>query len=238
MLNKNYLLIFDFDKTIIENDLEHEITKEFLPEIYKEKNGNLYSVKNWISFNNYLYKKMKEKNITLKNIQNKIKTLNLSPKFYELFEFIKSNKNKFECMVFSASNKYVINYVLKEHKISNLFSFILGNNAEEDKDNLIIIKSIGYLDCKDCNPALCKTLVFNEYFKKNKKQYEKIIFICDGYNDYCLSKNLEENDIVFVRKNYGLDKILNEKNKKDKIKCVIKYWENGFDIINILKELL
>ena len=64
------------------------------------------------------------------------------------------------------------------------------------------------------------------------------MFICDGYNDYCLSKNLSENDVVFVRKNFGLDNILNNEEKKNKIKCNIKFWENGFNIINILKDLI
>jgi len=239
MSNKNYLLIFDFDRTIINNDLEHEITKEFLPEIYTEKNGNLYTVKDWIPFNNYLYHQMKQKNVTIMDIKNKIKTLELSPNFKELFDFLKKNKKNFECMIFSASNKYSIKCVLKDKKILDLFSLIVGNDAEENEDNLIIVKSIGYLNCNDCNPALCKTLVFNEYFKENdKKKYEKIIFICDGYNDYCLSKNLDVNDIIFVRKNFGLDRILNNKEKKDKIKCGIKNWVNGYDIINELKELL
>jgi 2,3-diketo-5-methylthio-1-phosphopentane phosphatase len=239
MSNKNYLLIFDFDKTIINNDLEHEITKEFLPEIYKEKNGNLYTVKNWIPFNNYLYNQMKQKNKTIIDIKNKIKSLELSPNFNELFNFIKDNKKNFECMIFSASNKYAIKCVLKDKKIFDLFSLIVGNEAEENNENLIVVKSIGYLNCNDCNPALCKTLVFNEYFKENeKKKYDKIIFICDGYNDYCLSKNLSENDVVFVRKNFGLDNILNDEEKKKKIKCNIKFWENGFDIINVLKDLI
>ena len=49
--------------------------------------------------------------------------------------------------------------------------------------------------------------------------FDKIYYICDGINDYCLARNLENKDQLLIRKNYGL----------------VNNWNNGFDIINFFK---
>ena len=67
------------------------------------------------------------------------------------------------------------------------------------------------------------------------KQYEKIIFVCDGNNDYCLGKKLEKNDKIFVRKDYSLYRKLYNKGWKDNLQCDIKCWENGNEIVEWLK---
>ena len=67
------------------------------------------------------------------------------------------------------------------------------------------------------------------------KENKKVIFICDGKNDFCLSKNLNENDILCVRNNYSLYRILYEKNGLKEIKSKVEIWNNGLDIIKILE---
>lgn len=80
------------------------------------------------------------------------------------------------------------NYIRKKNLLS-LFNNIYADDGEESNDNLIKVSSIGYLDCDYFNPALCKTLLFNKFIKG---KYKKVIFICDGKIDFCLSKNLNE----------------------------------------------
>ena len=67
------------------------------------------------------------------------------------------------------------------------------------------------------------------------KENKKVIFICDGKIDFCLSKNLNENDILCVRNNYSLYRILYEKNGLKEIKSKVEIWNNGLDIIKILE---
>jgi pyridoxal phosphate phosphatase PHOSPHO2 len=77
-----------------------------------------------------------------------------------------------------------------------------------------------------------------DYWKENNKdEYERIIYFGDGGNDLCLSQRLTENDFVFPRKNYKLYKLLFNENKKNEIKAKIFPWENGKEIIDILKTL-
>ncbi len=43
--------------------------------------------------------------------------------------------------------------------------------------------------------------------------------------------------MLFAREEHRLIKRINNPNEQIKIKCIVKTWKNGEDIINLLKEL-
>ena len=229
------LLLFDFDKTIIKNDVIHTLTLHFIPELYHKMNGFLYNVNPWIPFNNEIFKEMKKNNVTIEKLKEQMGKFELSPNFNELFTFIKNNKEKFDVNVLSAGNKYCISNILEQKKLLSIFNNIYADDGEENEENLVKVSSIGFLNCNYCNPALCKSLVFDKYFKE---KYKKVIFICDGYNDFCLSKKLTQKDLILVKKDHSLYNILYEKNGLKDIKCRINIWTNGLEIINVLEKEL
>jgi pyridoxal phosphate phosphatase PHOSPHO2 len=156
----------------------------------------------------------------------------------ELFDFLKQNLNKYELIILSSGNKISIEYLLTYNNIIDIFKAILTNPSYINEKGIIKVSQSNKHDCKTCNACQCKKIELNEYFKKNPKQnYDKIIWICDGKNDICLCESLENKDYVFPRKDYDLYKELYIKNFKDKIKCKIISWKDGFDIINELKKL-
>ena len=229
------LLLFDFDKTIIKNDVIHTLTLHFIPELYHKMNGFLYKVNPWIPFNNEIFTEMKKNNVTIEKLKEQMGKFELSPNFNELFTFIKNNKEKFDVNILSAGNKYCISNILEQKKLLSIFNNIYADDGEENEENLVKVSSIGFLNCNYCNPALCKSLVFDKYFKE---KYKKVIFICDGYNDFCLSKKLTQKDLILVKKDHSLYNILYEKNGLKDIKCRINIWTNGLEIINVLEKEL
>ena len=62
-----------------------------------------------------------------------------------------------------------------------------------------------------------------------------LFYVGDGYNDFCISKKLGKNDIIFPRINYSLYKILFEQNGKKEIKAEIIPWNNGNDICEYIR---
>ena len=72
--------------------------------------------------------------------------------------------------------------------------------------------------------------------KDKKDSFDKIFYIGDGKNDFCLSKKLGMNDFVFPRLNYSLYKILFNENGKNEVKAKIIPWKNGNDIYDIIKK--
>lgn len=60
-----------------------------------------------------------------------------------------------------------------------------------------------------------------------------MIYIGDGGNDFCPLNLLNENDFVFARNGYSLQKRI-EKRKKE-LNASVEYWDTGFDIIRKLQ---
>ena len=229
---KKHLLIFDFDQTIIDLDSEFSMVEKLAPDLFKEMNGDLYVKDNWIEFNNYLYSRIKQNGYNYNDVKEYLSFLKLSPNFEELFEYIRKNKNKLETVIITGNNTHVVNLVLSSHNIKDCIDNICCNEGILDENNLLKIKCINekYEHCEDDRPFLCKSLFFEDFIKNKENKFDKIFYICDGSNDFCLSKKLGINDIIFPRKNYSLYKILFDKNGKNEVKANIVPWVNGKDI--------
>ena len=239
-MENKHLMIFDMDQTILDLDTEFSCVEKYAPDLVKEMNGDLYVKDHWIEFNNYIYKRMKNNNVTWEQISQYFKDMKLSPKFEELFNYIKAHSSKYDCIIVSGNNDIVIKIVLESHNLKDCFKKILCNKSHLDKENYIKIESINekYEHCKDCSPFLCKSMIFEDYLKQNSDEiYDRKLFFGDGGNDLCLSKKLSDKDYLFPRKNFTLYKKLFNENIKDEIKAKICPWENGLEIIEILKNI-
>ena len=240
MLQKKKLIIFDMDQTIVDKDTDYSCIEKYSPDLCKEMNQALLEKVHWIEFNNYLYTKMKNKNITWEQISQFFKDMELSPNFEELFNYIRNNSSKYDSILISGNNEIVINIILESHHIKECFKSILCNKSHFDKDNNIRIESVNekYETCKTCSPFLCKSLIFEDYLQRIKQdKYDKFLFIGDGGNDLCLSRKLSEKDYVFPRRNFRLYDLLFNENKMNEIKAKLYPWENGIEIIDLLENL-
>ena len=205
-MEKKHLVIFDFDQTIIDLDSEFSMVEKYAKNLYEEKNGDLYVKDHWIEFNNYIYTKILENGYTFEDVKMYFESLNLSPNMEELFDYLRENKNKFEAIIITANNDQVVDIVLSSHHIKDCFNHILCNKSVRDEKNIFKIWAINekYEHCEDDKPFLCKSLFFEDFIKDKKDRYDKIFYIGDGKNDFCLSKKLGVNDIIFPRFNYTL----------------------------------
>ena len=236
---KRHLVIFDFDQTIIDLDSEFSMVEKYAPDLYKEKNGDLYVKDHWIEFNNYIYTRIIQNGFTYEDVKKHFQSLNLSPKMEELLNYLRENKSKFETIIVTGNNEQVVDLVLSSHGIKDCFDYILCNKSILDEKNIFKIWAVNekYENCEDDKPFLCKSLFFEDFIKDKKNCFDRIFYIGDGKNDFCLSKKLGKNDIVFPRFNYSLYKILFDKNGKNEVKAKIIPWKNGKDILDVLQKL-
>ena len=238
-MQKKHLVIFDFDQTIIDLDSEFSMVEKYAQDLYKEKNGDLYVKDHWIEFNNYIYTRLVQNGFTYQDVKKYFQSLDLSPKIEELLNYLRENKSKFETIIITGNNEQVVDLVLSSHGIKDCFEHILCNKSVLDEKNIFKIWAINekYEHCQDDKPFLCKSLFFQDFIKDKKDCFDRIFYIGDGKNDFCLSKKLKENDIVFPRFNYSLYKIFFDKNGKNEVKAEIIPWKNGKDICDVLKKL-
>ncbi len=67
---------------------------------------------------------LKRKNITLNKSKETIEKIEITKGMKELFEFIRKNKNKFNVIIASASNLFIIKTLIKYNKIDDVIDEI------------------------------------------------------------------------------------------------------------------
>ena len=238
---KKTLLIFDFDKTILNDDsfghiILNTLTKEELQIIYNNRNEN------WVDGYNYALKQLKSHGITKEKFNEMLNQISLTQGMSELFNYIKEKKENYDSIILSSNYEYVIKYILNKNNIIDIFLDIITNPSREanqdEKEQFIYVLKKQEHNCKICNPCSCKKNEFKEFCNTHDmNSYDKVIFICDGFNDFCLAVDLGENDITLMRKNFALYKKIKSKNFENNLKCKVQAWESGNDIINYLETI-
>ena len=238
---KKTLLIFDFDKTILNDDsfghiILNTLTKEELQIIYNNRNEN------WVDGYNYALKQLKSHGITKEKFNEMLNQMSLTQGMSELFNYIKEKKENYDSIILSSNYEYVIKYILNKNNIIDIFLDIITNPSREanqdEKEQFIYVLKKQEHNCKICNPCSCKKNEFKEFCNTHDmNNYDKVIFICDGFNDFCLAVDLGENDITLMRKNFALYKKIKSKNFENNLKCKVQAWESGNDIINYLETI-
>ena len=238
---KKTLLIFDFDKTILNDDsfghiILNTLTKEELQIIYNNRNEN------WVDGYNYVLKQLKSHGITKEKFNEMLNQISLTQGMSELFNYIKEKKENYDSIILSSNYEYVIKYILNKNNIIDIFLDIITNPSREanqdEKEQFIYVLKKQEHNCKICNPCSCKKNEFKEFCNTHDmNNYDKVIFICDGFNDFCLAVDLGENDITLMRKNFALYKKIKSKNFENNLKCKVQAWESGNDIINYLETI-
>ena len=238
---KKTLLIFDFDKTILNDDsfghiILNTLTKEELQIIFNNRNEN------WVDGYNYALKQLKSHGITKEKFNEMLNQISLTQGMSDLFNYIKEKKENYDSIILSSNYEYVIKYILNKNNIIDIFLDIITNPSREanqdEKEQFIYVLKKREHNCKICNPCSCKKNEFKEFCNKHDmNNYDKVIFICDGFNDFCLAVDLGENDITLMRKNFALYKKIKSKNFENNLKCKVQAWESGNDIINYLETI-
>ena len=233
------LIIFDFDKTITKKDVFEE--QRYLLPTKEEQDELLIKIytDNWVELMTKTYERFYNLNISISDIDYYIDKVEYTEGMTELFEFLRNKKN-FILVILSAGHLYQINRVLQNKNLTNFFDEIIAFPYYIENGKIIIKEGNNYT-CDICaGTGQCKTLEFNllkDKYKSKNIIFDKVYYICDGINDYCLGRSLDKNDELLIRKNFTLDKYLYDKGFIKNIKCNIDKWNNGFDLIDYFKNL-
>ena len=153
----------------------------------------------------------------------------------ELFDYLENNKERYDVVILSSGYYYQIKTVLSYNRMLKPVKEIISTHSKIE-GNIVKVFQLKDFYCNICNPCQCKSCEIKEYYKKNKREnYGKVIFVCDGGNDVCLAKDLNENDILFPRKDFALYRKLDNEGLKNELKCEINPWVDGYEIISFLK---
>ena len=232
------LILIDFDGTIIEGDIVFSMFENTLnKEDYKSVTD--FDNLNYAEAIDKYYKLMKSYNKSINDINPCLEKMKLNEGIQELFDYIRQNKNKFFLILITGDDLYPTTYFLKYKGFIDLFDYFIGIPSKLEKGETMV--KLNYLplhDCEFCDESLCKNNEFLKFLEKNKKYKDsKIYYICDGWNDYCLSsKYLRNRDFIFIREGCSFWKMLKKEKYNKNIKSNIFYWKNAKEIIDIIEK--
>ena len=238
MSDKKNLGILDFDWTSMTSESERAqiylLPEEVYTPMLNDWNERHY---NWIDFMNSIYKKMKEFHITLDDIKGALDKIELTPGIETLLNFLKDNSDKYEPIIISNASYFNVEYILESRGYKNVFKKIICNKSKIDEDGMIYIFKNQPHNCDKCNPCRCKAQNLKDFIGNNRRNYDKIFFVCDGSNDFCFAKQLENTDCVFPRKDFAFCNILLDEEQKAKLKCDVRPFEEASSVVDEMIQL-
>jgi pyridoxal phosphate phosphatase PHOSPHO2 len=195
------LFIFDFDETLSVRASCYPI-EELAPNTEKL---NLNDIDHryekihhcWNKRMNEVHERLSEQGVHTKQILEVCRTIELSPGTEKLFYDINSNNSKI--IMLSNACDLVVEECLRAQNLLQYIDKIESNPVQQLYPIMIIDEYEKPLqtECTICDPNLCKGLVIEKY--RDRKLYDKIIFIGDGDNDVCAALHLNKTDYVFAK---------------------------------------
>jgi pyridoxal phosphate phosphatase PHOSPHO2 len=171
----------------------------------------------------------------IEKLKDAIQSIDLIEGYADLFKFIDQNRSQITPVLITGSSDLLAEWLLEKHNLSNFFYQIHAHVCLLCPENFIKVEELPNHKCKECNVSQCKGEILLEYLIKDN--YDTLIFVGDGDNDFCAGKSLRVDDYFFVRENMLLHKIIKE--RREEIKCEnLILWQNGYLILENLKKII
>lgn len=195
------LFAFDFDKTMINVDLDDWFT-DAVPDKPFESSGFTC----WTDYMQSIFTTIHSRGYGRDQILAGMDSIKISPSLVAVCRAISKADNA-DAVIISDANTYCIRRVLEANGLTGIFKDIISNPTSFDSQELF---KINYFHrdhgCPRCPANLCKTKALAPY----KLGYDKIVYVGDGYNDVCPSLALTSNDVVVARKGFPLAEHVND----------------------------
>lgn len=240
------LVAFDFDHTIVDDNTDTVtislIDKSMIPDSVRE----LYRSDGWTSYMQAIFDLLHKYNVDKKKICKAIEKIPCVEGFDTLIRELK-DKLQYDIIIISDSNTEFIGTWLKAHNLTNYILKTFTNPAQFVDNHLMIEMYHLQEHCKLSTKNLCKGQILQDFIENQKHEginYNRIIYVGDGINDFCPILRLNELDLACVRKDYKCadcvklakeGKYLDDLGKPYTVKAKVCIYKTGIDILNAIK---
>ncbi|XP_019107434.2 inorganic pyrophosphatase 2 isoform X2 [Beta vulgaris subsp. vulgaris] len=229
------VVVFDFDKTIIDCDSDNWVVDELG---FTDLFNQLLNTMPWNSMMDVLMKEMHEEGITIDDIADVLKRIPIHPRIVPAIRA--AHAAGCDLRIVSDANLFFIETILEHLGLSDYFSEINTNPGYVDEEGRLRIlphhdfTKSSHGCTNPCPPNMCKGMVIKRLLCKHGNK--KFIYLGDGLGDYCPSLRLREGDYVMPRKNFPVWDLIS--NNPELITSKIHEWTNGEDFERVLLSLI
>ncbi|XP_036900403.1 pyridoxal phosphate phosphatase PHOSPHO2 [Sturnira hondurensis] len=236
------LLAFDFDNTIIDDNSDTWIVRCAPEKKLPIELQDSYEKGFWTEFMGRVFQYLGDEGVREDEMKRTVTSMPFAPGMGELLNFIRKNKDKFDCIIISDSNSVFIDWILEAANFHDVFDKVFTNPAAFDGSGHLSVKNYHAHSCNRCPQNLCKNVVLVEFIDKQLQQgvnYTQIVYVGDGGNDLCPVTFLKKNDVAMPRKGYALQKTLSRMSQTlEPMECCVVAWSSGVEIISHLQFLI
>ncbi|NWJ05677.1 PHOP2 phosphatase, partial [Crypturellus undulatus] len=237
-----FLLVFDFDHTIIDENSDTWIVKCAPEKKLPNELRNSYRPGHWTDYMGRVFAYLGDRGVGEDEMRSTMAAVPFTPGLVDLLGFIIKNKEFFDCIIISDSNTVFIDWILKAADFHKVFDEVFTNPAAFTSTGYLTVQHFHTHHCAKCPKNLCKRKVLEEFLEKKLEQgasYTQIVYIGDGGNDLCPVTFLKKGDIAMPRQGYTLEKKISQLSQDlSPVECSVLVWSSGVEIISYLKQLL
>ncbi|KAK1274320.1 Inorganic pyrophosphatase 2 [Acorus gramineus] len=232
------IVIFDFDKTIVDCDTDNWVVDGLGATALFEE---LLPTMPWNSLMDRMMSELHSQGKTIEDIAECLRTAPLHPRIISSIKT--AHALGCELRVVSDANHFFIETILRHHGLFEYFSEINTNQSFIDEDGKLRIQpyhdfnSASHGCSNPCPPNMCKGLIIKRIQDSMLSSGEKrIIYLGDGKGDYCPSLRLAEGDFMMPRKNYPVWELITSNPLL--LKAEIHKWSDAEEFEKVLLKLI
>ncbi|KAJ7594302.1 phosphatase phospho-type [Mycena floridula] len=235
------LVVFDFDWSMADQDTDRWIFEVLAIDI-RRKMEDLEKQVQWTDLVAQSLREAHARGIQRQQIEHALQTMPYHPAMIRAVSNLKfRGSTTFFCL--SNANSVFISTILESKGLSTLFEEIVTNPAEWNPSGLLELRrkvdpagpqhtcSVG------CSPNMCKGEELEAFLARHSPDYDQVIYVGDGSNDFCPVVRLRSQDMVLCRTDRGLQKRITRDGEKLGLKCKVKYWEGAWEVEEVFNQL-
>ncbi|KAI0063717.1 hypothetical protein BV25DRAFT_1801925 [Artomyces pyxidatus] len=237
------LIVFDFDWSLADQDSDRWIFEVLAPDI-RRKMKTLKEEIQWTDLVAQSLRELHARGGTREQIEGALKIMPFHPAMIRGVKTLKdAAKPETTFFILSNANSVFISTILESKGITDLFREVITNRAEWDPSGLLKLSrrvdpSGPQHSCKvGCSPNMCKGDELDAFLERHKTDYQRIIYVGDGSNDFCPILRLRSQDMVLCRQYRGLQKRIAKEGEREGLKCQIRYWAGAWEVEEIFQGL-
>ncbi|PIN18558.1 putative haloacid dehalogenase-like hydrolase [Handroanthus impetiginosus] len=232
------VVVFDFDKTIIELDSDNWVVDELgATDLFNE----LLPTMPWNSVMDRMMRELHAQGKTIEDIKEVLRSAPIHPRVVPAIK--KAYALGCDLRILSDANMFFIETILDHLGIRNCFSEINSNPGYVDEEGRLRISP--YVDfhssphgCTNpCPPNMCKGMIIARIQASIAKEGKKrMIYLGDGIGDFCPSLKLKEGDFMMPRKNFPVWDLISQ--NPTRLRAEIYGWTDGEELEQVLLKLI
>lgn len=206
----------------------------------RKKMRNLQETVQWTDLVAMMLKEFHERGGTREQIETALRNIPFHPAMARVITGLKGDPNT-TLLSISNANSVFIPIILEEKGLMDHFTEIVTNPAEWDESGLLKLRrrvdptGVQHGCMIGCSANMCKGEELEAFLERHKPQFDQIIYVGDGENDYCPVLRLRSQDTVLCRRLKGLEGRIEKEGPKDRLKCQVYKWTDAWEVEDYFK---